>query len=69
MKICQSITELIGDTPLLTEGRPGSHGLQGIGANFIPKLLDQGIYDELVTVSDQDAYQTGAELARGEGSL
>ena len=69
MKICQSITELIGDTPLLTEGRPGSHGLQGIGANFIPTLLDQGIYDELVTVSDQDAYQTGAELARGEGIL
>lgn len=56
-------------SPLLTEGRSGPHGLQGIGANFIPKLLDRGIYDDLVTVSDQDAYQTGADLARGEGIL
>lgn len=56
-------------SPLLTEGKAGPHGLQGIGANFVPKLLDTSIYDEIIPVADQDAYDTGAELARGEGIL
>ena len=56
-------------SPLLSSGKAGPHGLQGIGANFIPALLDQGIYDKLVTVKDQDAYATGRELAQGEGIL
>ena len=56
-------------SPLLSAGKAGPHGLQGIGANFIPKLLDQNIYDELIQVSDEAAYATGRELARGEGIL
>lgn len=56
-------------SPLLSEGKAGPHGLQGIGANFVPELLDRGIYDELIRVREQDAYDTGAELASGEGIL
>ena len=56
-------------SPLLSQGKAGPHGLQGIGANFVPKLLDQGIFDELITVREQDAYDAGAELAYGEGIL
>lgn len=56
-------------SPLLSQGKAGPHGLQGIGANFVPKLLDQGIFDELITVREQDAYDAGAELAFGEGIL
>ncbi len=57
------------DSPLLSKGRAGSHGIQGIGANFIPETLDQQIYDEIFTVSLEDAYQTGRELAQTEGIL
>ena len=56
-------------SPLLSQGKAGPHGLQGIGANFVPALLDREIYDEIITVVEQDAYTTGAELARGEGIL
>ena len=56
-------------SPLLSQGKAGPHGLQGIGANFVPRLLDQKIYDELITVREQDAYDAGAELAFGEGIL
>ena len=56
-------------SPLLSQGKAGPHGLQGIGANFVPALLDREIYDEILTVTEQDAYTTGAELARGEGIL
>ncbi len=56
-------------SPLLSEGHAGPHGLQGIGANFIPKALDQSIYDEIITVSDEEAYAAGRELAAREGIL
>ena len=56
-------------SPLLTEGRAGPHGLQGIGANFVPENLDRGVLDEILTVTDEDAYHTGRELARTEGIL
>ncbi len=56
-------------SPLLSEGHAGSHKLQGIGANFVPETLDRKIYDEIITVSDDDAYNMGRLLARKEGVL
>ena len=56
-------------SPLLTEGRAGPHGLQGIGANFVPENLDRPVLDEILTVTDADAYAAGRELARTEGIL
>jgi len=56
-------------SPLLSEGRFGSHGLQGIGANFVPKVLDTEIYDEIITVTDENAYRTGREIGQSEGVL
>ena len=56
-------------SPLLTEGRAGPHGLQGIGANFGPEDLDRTVLDEILTVTDADAYAAGRELARTEGIL
>lgn len=56
-------------SPLLSEGHAGPHGLQGIGANFIPKALDRSIYDEIITVSDEEAYAAARALAAREGIL
>lgn len=56
-------------SPLLSEGKAGPHNLQGIGANFVPQVLDTGIYDELLTVREEDAYECGRLLARKEGFL
>ncbi len=56
-------------SPLLTEGRTGPHGLQGIGANFIPENYDASLVDEIITVSEQDAYITAQRLAQNEGIL
>ena len=56
-------------SPLLTEGHAGPHGLQGIGANFVPENLDRAVLDEILTVTDADAYAAGRELARTEGIL
>ena len=56
-------------SPVLSEGRSGSHGLQGIGAGFVPSVLDTDIYDEIITVTEEEAYRTGAELAKKEGLL
>ncbi len=57
------------DSPVLSEGRSGSHGIQGIGAGFVPQTLNTKIYDEIITVKTQDAYETGRLLARKEGLL
>lgn len=54
-------------SPLLSGGKAGSHGLQGIGANFIPKTLDRTIYDEVLTVTDEAAFQTARNLGKTEG--
>ncbi len=56
-------------SPLLSKGIAGPHKIQGIGANFVPKTLDKNIYDEIITVSDENAYKTGKEIARSEGIL
>lgn len=56
-------------SPLLSEGKAGAHGIQGIGANFVPQVLDTEIYDEIITVTDEAAYKTGRELAQSEGLL
>lgn len=56
-------------SPLLSGGKAGSHGLQGIGANFIPKILDTGIYDAVVPVTENAAYEAGRLLGRKEGIL
>lgn len=57
------------DSPLLTEGRAGKHGLQGIGANFVPDILDRDVYDKIVTITTKEAYDTGRFIARNEGLL
>ena len=57
------------DSPLLTRGRAGNHGLQGIGANFVPKNLDREILDEVLTVTTEQAYAAARRLARKEGVL
>ena len=54
---------------VLSGGTAGAHGLQGIGAGFIPKALDVNMYDEIVKVSDADAYASGSTIARKEGIL
>lgn len=56
-------------SPLLSEGKAGPHGIQGIGANFVPKVLNTDVYDEIITVADKDAYEMGREMSRSEGVL
>ena len=56
-------------SPVLSGGSAGTHGLQGIGAGFVPGVLDTGIYDEIIPVKEEDAYRTGKLLARKEGIL
>ena len=56
-------------SPLLSGGHAGSHGLQGIGANFVPTVLDTGIYDEVLTVTEAAAYAAARELGKAEGIL
>ena len=56
-------------SPVLSDGIPGRHKIQGIGAGFIPETLDMEIYDEILTVTDDDAYQACRELSRREGVL
>lgn len=56
-------------SPVLSGGAAGPHGIQGIGAGFIPEVLDTSIYDEIVTVTDEEAYEYGREIAKTEGVL
>jgi len=56
-------------SPLITEGKAGPHGLQGIGANFIPSILDLSVVDEIMTVTDEEAYEKGRLIASSEGFL
>ncbi|MCL2579022.1 MAG: cysteine synthase A [Oscillospiraceae bacterium] len=57
------------DSPVLSQGKAGPHKIQGIGAGFIPEILNTGVYDKVVKVKSEDAFQTGRELARTEGIL
>lgn len=54
---------------VLSTGVAGTHKIQGIGAGFVPEVLDTGIYDEIVTVSDEDAFETGRRIGKEEGVL
>ena len=56
-------------SPVLSKGIAGPHKIQGIGAGFVPDTLDTDIYDEIITVENEDAFATGRALARGEGLL
>lgn len=57
------------DSPVLSEGRAGAHKIQGIGANFVPSLLDTTVYDEIILVEGEDAFVASKELTRKEGIL
>jgi cysteine synthase A len=56
-------------SPILSGGKAGPHGLQGIGAGFVPEVLDVSVMDEVVTVTEEEAYAAGRLLARREGIL
>lgn len=56
-------------SPLLSGGQAGPHGLQGIGANFIPSVLDRSVYDQVLTVTEEDAYAAGRMAGKKEGIL
>ena len=56
-------------SPLLSEGKAGPHGLQGIGANFVPEILDTTVYDEIITATEQDAYDNARLMGHKEGVL
>lgn len=56
-------------SPVLSKGTPGKHGIQGIGAGFVPDTLNTEIYDEIITVENEEAYETGRALAKQEGVL
>lgn len=57
------------NSPVLSGGKSGAHGIQGIGAGFIPKALDTEIYDEIITVKEEEAYQAGRDFATSEGII
>ena len=57
------------DSPILSEGRSGAHKIQGIGAGFVPEVLDTAVYDEIIPVSNEDAFAAGRLVGRKEGIL
>ena len=56
-------------SPLITEGHAGPHGLQGIGANFVPDILDRSVIDEMITIKEDEAYELGRMMGKKEGIL
>lgn len=58
-----------GDSPVLSQGKSGMHAIQGIGAGFVPKVLDTEVYDEVVCVSKDEAFDAAREIAKSEGIL
>ena len=57
------------DSPFLSQGKVGAHGLQGISAGFVPKILDTDIYDEIITVTTDEAYEAARQTVKTEGML
>ncbi|MBQ7341027.1 MAG: cysteine synthase A [Oscillospiraceae bacterium] len=56
-------------SPVLSKGTPGAHKIQGIGAGFVPTVLNTGVYDEIITVENEDAFATGKQIGKSEGIL
>ena len=56
-------------SPVLSKGTPGAHKIQGIGAGFVPAVLNTGVYDEIITVENEDAFATGKKIGKSEGVL
>ena len=56
-------------SPVLSKGTPGAHKIQGIGAGFVPKVLNTGVYDEIIAVANEEAFATGRSIGRREGVL
>lgn len=56
-------------SPVLSQGKSGAHKIQGIGAGFVPKVLDTKVYDEIIAVDNDDAFETGREIGKNEGIL
>ena len=56
-------------SPVLSKGTPGAHKIQGIGAGFVPKVLNTGVYDEVIAVENEDAFATGKRIGQREGVL
>ena len=56
-------------SPVLSKGTPGAHKIQGIGAGFVPEILNTKIYDEIITIENEDAFEEGRKFARTEGAL
>ena len=56
-------------SPVLSKGTPGSHKIQGIGAGFVPAVLNTGVYDEIITVENEDAFAVGKKIGKSEGVL
>ena len=73
LKECRADIRVVGvepaDSPVLTQGRSGPHGIQGIGAGFVPEILDTNAMDEVKTVTTEQAYAAGRRLGREEGVL
>jgi cysteine synthase A len=57
------------DSPVLSGGKKGPHKIQGIGAGFVPEVLDRSLIDEIVTVTNEDAFETARRMAKMEGLL
>ncbi len=66
---CKIVAVEPAASPLLSQGKTGPHKIQGIGANFIPDILDQSLIDEIIPVTDDDAYEICRQAARSEGLL
>jgi cysteine synthase A len=66
---CRVVAVEPHSSPVLTGGRPGPHKIQGIGAGFVPAVLNRELLDEVITVEDEDAIETARLLARREGVL
>ena len=66
---CQVVAVEPAASPLLSQGVAGSHRIQGIGANFVPKVLDRSVIDEIIPVEDDAAFEMSRQLARTEGLL
>ena len=56
-------------SPVLSRGVAGAHKIQGIGAGFVPKVLDTGVYDEIIPVANEDAFAVGKQIGKAEGVL